>query len=44
MAEVFDDPWDYEDARREFLDSTTYDPSLWVVALEGDAAGGALFG
>ena len=44
MAEAFDDPWDYEEARQEFLDSATYDPSLWLVAFDGDEAVGALFG
>ena len=44
MADAFDDPWDYEEARQEFLVSATYDPSLWVVALDGDEAVGALFG
>lgn len=44
MAEAFDDPWDYEEARQEFLDSATYDPSLWFVALDGDETVGALFG
>jgi mycothiol synthase len=44
MADAFDDPWDYEEARQEFLVSATYDPSLWFVALDGDEAVGALFG
>lgn len=44
MADAFDDPWDYEEARQEFAVSTTYDPSLWFIALDGDEAVGALFG
>jgi mycothiol synthase len=44
MADAFDDPWDYEEARQEFLTSKTYDPSLWLIALDGDQAVGALFG
>jgi ribosomal protein S18 acetylase RimI-like enzyme len=44
MADAFDDPWDYEEARQEFLVSATYDPSLWFIALDGDEAVGALFG
>ncbi|MDP9184664.1 MAG: GNAT family N-acetyltransferase [Actinomycetota bacterium] len=44
MAEAFDDPWDYEEARQEFLASKTFDPSLWLIALEGAEAVGALFG
>jgi ribosomal protein S18 acetylase RimI-like enzyme len=44
MAEAFEDPWDYEEARQEFLVSATYDPSLWFVALDGDETVGALFG
>lgn len=44
MAEAFDDPWDYEEARQEFLASRTYDPSLWMVALDGDETVAALFG
>jgi mycothiol synthase len=44
MAEGFGEPWDYEEARQEFLVSATYDPSLWFVALDGDQAVGALFG
>ncbi len=43
MAEGFDDPWDYEDARREWLVSKTHDPTLWHVALHGDRIVGALF-
>jgi mycothiol synthase len=43
MAEGFDDPWDYEDARREWLVSKTHDPTLWHVALHGDRTVGALF-
>jgi ribosomal protein S18 acetylase RimI-like enzyme len=44
MADAFDDPWDYEEARQEFLASKTYDPFLWLIALDGDEAVGALFG
>jgi ribosomal protein S18 acetylase RimI-like enzyme len=44
MADAFDDPWDYEDARQEIAMSAVYDPSLWLVALDGDEAVGALFG
>jgi ribosomal protein S18 acetylase RimI-like enzyme len=44
MADAFDDPWDYEEARQEFVASTTYDPSLWFIALDRDEAVGALFG
>lgn len=44
MADAFEDPWDYEEARQEFLASKTYDPTLWLVALDGDEAVGALFG
>jgi ribosomal protein S18 acetylase RimI-like enzyme len=44
MADAFDDPWDYEEARQEFLASKAYDPSLWLVALDGPEAVGALFG
>ena len=44
MAVAFDDPWDYEEARQEFAESATYDPSLWFVALHGDEVVGALFG
>jgi mycothiol synthase len=44
MADAFDDPWDYEEARQEFDVSATYDPSLWFIALDGDEAVGALFG
>jgi ribosomal protein S18 acetylase RimI-like enzyme len=44
MADAFDDPWDYEEARREFDVSETHDPTLWLVALEHDEAVGALFG
>jgi ribosomal protein S18 acetylase RimI-like enzyme len=44
MADAFNDPWDYEEARQEFLESATYDPSLWFIALDGDEAVGALFG
>ena len=43
MADAFDDPWDYEDARQEFDRSRTHDPSLWLVAFEGDHPVGALF-
>ncbi len=44
MADAFDDPWNYEEARLEFLASKTHDPSLWLIALDGDEAVGALFG
>ena len=44
MADAFDDPWDYEEARQEFAASKTYDPSLWFIALDGGEAVGALFG
>jgi mycothiol synthase len=44
MADAFDDPWDYEDARQEIAMSAVYDPSLWFIALDGDEAVGALFG
>lgn len=44
MAEGFDDPWDYGEARQEWLVSETYDPSIWHVALDGDEMVGALFG
>jgi mycothiol synthase len=44
MAEAFNDPWDYEEAREEFRRSAVYDPSLWLIALDGDEAVGALFG
>jgi mycothiol synthase len=43
MADAFDDPWDYEEAREEFQRSRTHDPSLWLVAFDGDRAVGALF-
>jgi ribosomal protein S18 acetylase RimI-like enzyme len=43
MAEGFDDPWDYEEARAEWLVSKTHDPALWHVALHGDRIVGALF-
>jgi hypothetical protein len=29
IADAFDDPWDYEEAREEFHRSRTHDPSLW---------------
>jgi mycothiol synthase len=44
MADAFDDPWDYEEARQEFAASETYDPSLWFIALDRDEAVGSLFG
>ena len=44
MADAFEDPWDYEEARQEFSVSATYDPSLWFIAVHGDEAVGALFG
>jgi ribosomal protein S18 acetylase RimI-like enzyme len=44
MADAFDDPWDHEEARQEFLARKTHDPSLWLIALDGDVAVGALFG
>ncbi len=44
MAEGFRDPWDYEEAQQEWLESETYDPSLWFVALDGDEMVGSLFG
>jgi len=44
MAEAFDDPWDYEEARQEWRLSRTYDTSLWVVATEEAEVVGALFG
>jgi mycothiol synthase len=43
MADAFDDPWDYEEAREEWRRSRNHDPSLWFVALDGDEAVGALF-
>jgi ribosomal protein S18 acetylase RimI-like enzyme len=43
MADAFDDPWDYDEAREEFRNSHTYDPSLWMVAHDGDHPVGALF-
>lgn len=43
MADAFDDPWDYEEARQEFQRSRIYDPSLWSVAFHGDHPVGALF-
>jgi ribosomal protein S18 acetylase RimI-like enzyme len=43
MAEVFDDPWNYEDARQEWFVSKTHDPTLWHVALHHDRIVGALF-
>jgi ribosomal protein S18 acetylase RimI-like enzyme len=43
MADAFDEPWDYEEAREEFQRSRTHDPSLWLVAFDGDRAVGALF-
>jgi mycothiol synthase len=44
MAEAFREPWSYEDAQREWRSSDTYDPSLWLVALEGDETVGAVQG
>jgi GNAT superfamily N-acetyltransferase len=43
MADAFDEPWDYEEAREEFQRSRTHDPSLWLVAFDDDRAVGALF-
>jgi mycothiol synthase len=43
MADAFDDPWEYEEAREEFQRSRTHNPSLWLVAFDGDRAVGALF-
>jgi hypothetical protein len=43
MADAFQEPWDYEEARQEFLVSAILDPSLWLIALDGDQAVGALF-
>jgi mycothiol synthase len=44
MADAFNDPWNYEEARQEFHESKIYDPSLWLIALDGNEAVGALFG
>jgi mycothiol synthase len=43
MADAFDDPWDYDEAREEFGRARHHDPSLWIVALDGDRHVGALF-
>jgi mycothiol synthase len=44
MEEGFREPWSYEQAVREWLGSKTYDPSLWLVALGGGEAVGAVMG
>jgi ribosomal protein S18 acetylase RimI-like enzyme len=44
MEEGFREPWSYEEAQQEWLGSATYDPTLWLVALEGDETVGALQG
>jgi mycothiol synthase len=44
MEEGFREPWSYEEALQEWLGSKTQDPSLWLVALEGEETVGALQG
>ena len=44
MEEGFRQHWPYEDWVQEWLVSETYDPTLWLVALEGDEAVGAMQG
>jgi ribosomal protein S18 acetylase RimI-like enzyme len=44
MEEAFREPWSYEDALEEWLESENHDPTLWPVALEGGEIVGALFG
>jgi ribosomal protein S18 acetylase RimI-like enzyme len=44
IADGFDDPWDFEEAREEWGRSRVWDPSLWYVALVDDEMVGALFG
>jgi mycothiol synthase len=36
VAEAFDDPWTYEEAQQEWSVSQEHDPTLWLVAVEGD--------
>ena len=44
MAEAFRDPWSYEEAVQEWAGAENHDPTLWLVALDGEETVGALFG
>ena len=42
IVEAFGEPWDVEEARQEWAASQTHDPSLWLVALDGDETVGEM--
>jgi ribosomal protein S18 acetylase RimI-like enzyme len=42
IVEAFGEPWDFEEAQQEWAASQTYDPTLWLVALDGDEPVGAM--
>ncbi len=44
MEEGFRQHWPYEEWEQEWLASKTYDPTLWLVALQGDEVVGAIQG
>lgn len=42
IVEAFGEPWDFDEAKQEWAAQQTYDPTLWLVALDGDETVGSM--